>query len=158
MKNNRKKNALSGKSREQLKMENELLKLKLMAENGANVHISDSTPPEVEHAFLNMIMTIEKTQPRSTTVHSFIGSPLLPDLNLVKSDQHCADEVQKMLALLESNGIDVVFAESLPWKEMLRFLVMDLMQEEMDDIRIPNLRALFFYENFYPASSILTQN
>jgi len=147
------------KKDQQLKLENELLKIRLLAETGAVVHIDSDASPEMEHAFLQMVLSIESQNPlKKTTVHNFIGEPLLPVLEHLETEQDCAIEVEKLLQVLDLNSIDVVFPEYLSWKEMLRFLVQDLMPEQIDEIRIPQLRALFFYETFHPDSPLFLPN
>ncbi|GAB2662446.1 hypothetical protein GCM10027036_15350 [Flavihumibacter cheonanensis] len=147
------------KKDQQLKLENELLKIRLLAETGAVVHIDSDASPEMEHAFLQMVLTIESQYPlKKTTVHNFIGEPLLPVLEHLKTEQDCSLEVEKLLQVLDLNSIDVVFPEHLSWKEMLRFLVQDLMPEPIDDIRMPQLRALFFYDTFHPDSPVFLPN
>jgi hypothetical protein len=147
------------KKDQQLKLENELLKIRLLAETGAVVHIDSDASPEMEHAFLQMVLSIESQYPlKKTTVHNFIGEPLLPVLEHLETEQDCSIEVEKLLQVLDLNSIDVVFPEYLSWKEMLRFLVQDLMPEPIDEIRIPQLRALFFYDTFHPDSPLFLPN
>ena len=147
------------KKDQQLKLENELLKIRLLAETGAVVHIDSDASPEMEHAFLQMVLSIESSYPlKKTTVHSFIGKPELPAIDQFITEQDCAVEVEKLLQVLDMNSIDVVFREDLSWREMLRFLVQDLMPEPIDDIRMPQLRALFFYETFHPDSPLFLPN
>lgn len=147
------------KKDQHLQLENELLKLRLLAETGAVVHIDRDASPEMEHAFLQMVLSIESRSPQKMiSVHSFIGEPELPALEHFKTEQDCAAAVEKLLQLLDQHSIDIVFREDLTWKEMLRFLISDLMPEPIDDIRLPQLRAVFFYDTFHPDSGLFMPN
>ena len=147
------------KKDQELKLENELLKLRLLAETGAVVHIDTDASPEMEHAFLQLVLSIEAMYPlEKTTVYQFIGKPELPPLDTLTTETGCAEQVEKLLQLLDQNAIDIVFREDTSWREMLRFLVEDLMPEPIDRIRLPQLRALFFYDSFYPDNRLFQPN
>ncbi|WP_290793035.1 hypothetical protein [Flavihumibacter sp. UBA7668] len=139
---------------EQLKIENELMRIRLQAEKGAEVHISAEASPEMEHAFLKMVMAIEGiTHSEKVAIHRFIGEPPLPDLTIIRTEEECSKLADLLLKILNGNGLEIIFQEELSGKEMLRFLVEDLMPSEIEDIRFPNLRSLFFYESYYPLAS-----
>jgi hypothetical protein len=136
---------------EQLRIENELMRIRLQAEKGAEVHISAGASLEMEHAFLKMVMAIEgMIHSEKITIHRFIGEPPLPDLTETRTDNECSKQIDILLKKLIDNGIEIIFRGELSGKEMLRFLVEDLMFSEIEDIRLPNVRSLFFYESYYP--------
>lgn len=143
---------LSDDSLKQIQVENELMKVRLQTEMGAVVYITGSPSPQMEHAFLKMILAIEGvTAVKYVSIHELIGKPVLPTLTGDLTEAFCEKEVLRLLDELDKFRIDVVFREDLSWREMLRFLVIDLMPEEVDDYIVPTIRSLFFYESFYPS-------
>ncbi|WP_290707828.1 hypothetical protein [Flavihumibacter sp. CACIAM 22H1] len=138
----------------QLRIENELMRIRLQVEHGAQVYIATDLSPEMENLFLKMVLSVEgKSGAGSTVVHQYIGRPKLPDLSLARSEKQVVQEAERLLAILDENSIDVVFREDLSWTEMLRFLVEDLMPAEIDNCRAPELRSMFFYDSYYPPAS-----
>src|ERR1700741_2856371 len=65
------------KSEEELGTENELLKLKMMAEFGGDFMGGEDLPADVENQFLKQVMSFHKMHEQSkvTTVYKFIGEP-----------------------------------------------------------------------------------
>ena len=51
---------LSNDPEENLRMENELLRLKIQAEHGGQSHTSGELPPEIENMFLKNVMAFEQ--------------------------------------------------------------------------------------------------
>ena len=80
------------KSTEELGTENELMKLKMMAEFGGNFVGSDDIPADVENQFLKQIISFHKQHESSglTTVYKFIGEPEYNHVNDM-SDKELAE-------------------------------------------------------------------
>jgi hypothetical protein len=124
----------------------------LEQEFGCTFHSGNSTvPPEVEWDWLHCVEEFERQHRlcRQTTVRRFIGEPLLPaPENLMP--QQLAGELERLLDLLAANTVIVHFPGGLGEREMYRFLVGELLEEMMDDIRIPGMTHNFLYEDFHP--------
>lgn len=135
----------------QIQIENELMKMQLQAELGATVHVSGNLAPETEHAFLKMVFAMEGIgRNQCQTVYELIGKPQLPVPDDLPTETDCEREVLRLLDELDKHQVDVMFREDLSWREMLSFLVNDLMQHTIDRCSLPNMRSLFFYDSFYP--------
>ena len=112
---------------------------------------NSSIPPELEWDWLHYIEEFERQfrQNRETTVRRFVGNPAVRPLSEL-SDGQIAGELARLLDLLAGNSIIVHFTGPLSAGEMYRFVAEELLDEEMDDIRIPGMTHNFLYEDFHP--------
>lgn len=113
-----------------------------------------SLPFEVEREWLHTIQEFERQHRncRQTTVRRFIGEPrLLPPEQL--HPEQLPGELERLLDLLASNAVIVHFPGGLGRREMYRFLVTELLEETMDDIRIPGMTHNFLYDDFHPGGA-----
>jgi hypothetical protein len=138
---------------EQLRFENELLKLKLQAEYGAifpEDHIS-ALPPEIEHEFLKNILSDQHpdSKPVSFRVYDFIGKPDYQHWELLSPDL-IAGENNKLLQLLEKHAIHITFNFEVSEEEKYRFITEDIFDEEILYYYLPGWYYEFIYEEFYP--------
>jgi len=108
-------------------------------------------PPEVEWDWLNYIQEFERQYRRNqqTTVKQFVGNPPIhPPESLDPS--RVGPELERLLGLLAQHSVIIHWTRPLPPLEMYRFLVEELLMEEMDDIRIPGMTHNFIYDEFHP--------
>ena len=114
---------------------------------GARCSFDDAdVPPEIIGEWLDYIEEFETRYQGAgrTTVRAFIGSPLFPPLDsLPPSD--LTGELFRLLALLSSNAIEVHFEKPLTAGDQYRFLTEELLEQEIDDIRIPGMTHNFLY-------------
>ena len=137
---------------EQLRIENELLKLKLQAELGAQFGGNMSNiPPQVEQDFLQQIIAFQEYQKNAPMVifREYLESPELPlSDKLSKEDLETAwDGIEYLLA---EHYMQVRFPEEgLPLAEKYDFVVRDLFPLS---IMQPGRESgwIFDYEEFYP--------
>jgi len=125
----------------------------LACEFGCTFHTGNSTlPPEVEWDWLHYVEEFERLHRvcRQTTVRRFIGDPAIPSPESLRPEQ-LPGALERLLDLLAANAVVVHFQTGLGEEEMYRFLVSELLEETMDDIRIPGMTHNFLYEDFHPS-------
>jgi len=139
------------KSAEELGTENELLKLKMIAEFGGDFVGGEQLPPEIENQFLKQVMSFHRQHDASklTTVYKFIGEPEYNHVNDL-SDKEVAKELKQLLKLMNKNQVSLsALPEVLP-RELYRFITQELFKMEMEDVRVRGWVNQFIYEEFYP--------
>jgi len=138
---------------EELKAENEFLKMKLMLEHGADFHVAADSPPEIENDFLKCVMAIESSfaKPVYTTVYKKIGSPThFKPVSLIQ-DADIEKEYEDLLDYMNSKGVDLTCCSpNISMRELYRFATEELFEEQMDDIDFPGVVSTFIYDEFYP--------
>lgn len=144
-------------AQEQLKAENEFLKMKLMLENGAIFRAvggeGDDLPPEIENEFLNNILEFEKQWENTGYIKVFdkLGAPMhflphnfIPDDEIGKAWEELSDYL-----LQKGITLDACSPRVTP-RELYRFTMEELFDVEMEDISIPGLLHGFIYDEFHP--------
>ena len=118
------------KSDIELTTENELLKLKMMAEFGGDFAGSEHLPPEVEHIFLKQISRFHQLHEKASMVkiYDFIGAPLYDHVHDL-SDREVKKELKKLLSLLRKKGIVVETLSGVGDKEMYRFVTEEIFRQ-----------------------------
>lgn len=141
---------------ENLKNENEFLKMKLMLEHDAKFQTSQSDniiPAETDNEFLNYIMAYEKQAAERKTIKVFerIERPdHFKPINEIPDDE--IDEAWCELgSYLNKYNIDLaVCSPNVNTRELYRFATEELFEYEMNDIFIPGGMTCFTYDEFYP--------
>ncbi|MEI9806727.1 MAG: hypothetical protein WDO16_01940 [Bacteroidota bacterium] len=138
------------------------LKMKLMLERGASFggNENNELPPEIENQFLNNVMAFEdhfqdykmiKVFDKIGRPHHFKPASEIPD-----------DEIKKawseLQAHLNEHSIDLdVCSPNIPVRELYRFAVEELFEQEMDDMDMPGWTTHFIYDEFHPDRYMTTQ-
>lgn len=143
-------------NREQLREENEFLKMKMMLERGAQFGHGpghEELPPELENAFLKQIEEIENVfeNGQMITVFEKIGSPnhFKPPAEI--PDDEIRQQREELFEYMLGFGIEVDWeCESISERELYRFAFEDLFPFEMEDWSHPKVICTFMYEMFYP--------
>lgn len=149
MKNN------SGKSHsdEELRIENEIKKLKLSAFHDATFSENPDAelPPEIEHEWLNYIEEFENQFQNCSRVSVFerLGKPSFPSHKTLTGEQ-IEEQLDHLLKHMAENGIYLDTLCEVSHTEIYRFITEELFEEEIDDIRIEGMMSTFIYEEFYP--------
>jgi hypothetical protein len=140
---------------EQLKAENEFLKMKLMLENGAKFEMSgeNELPAEIENEFLSNIAAFEKqfTEHKIIKVFDKIGRPQhfkpvadIPDHEMDKA-------WGELCSYLNEYNINLsVCSPNISIKELYRFATEELFEHETDDMNLPGWTTNFIYDEFHP--------
>ena len=161
------KENISWSDEEELRAENDFLKMKLMLENGAEFHGSPGSlmPPEIENRFLRNIAAFEEhwAQQKMITVFEKIGAPKhFEPVNLISEDE-IEDRWRNLWEYLHEKGIHVEHCSPrVTARELYRFTTEELFQQEIEDIAVPGLMRGFIYDEFHPDPSfdlcILVEN
>ena len=141
---------------ENLKNENEFLKIKLMLEHDAKFETSQPNidlPDETENEFLNYIMAYEKQAAERKTIKVFdrIEKPHhFKPVNKIADDE-IDGAWHELGSYLNKYNIDLaVCSPSINTRELYRFATEELFDYEMNDIFIPGGMTCFTYDEFYP--------
>ncbi len=134
-----------------LRMENEILKLKLQAEHGASIFSHEDLPPEIEAMFLRQVKQFETSRQNvaQVSIHQLIGSPELKS-PLAMDDAELLRCTEILLGKLSCKNIRVEKPLSVDDISFYRFLTEELMQEETDDIQLPGMVRCYDYHMFHP--------
>lgn len=137
---------------ENLRIENDLLKLKLQAERGASFLETDTEiPPEIEAQFLRHVQAFEEACERCTehTVRAALDYPVFPPaaaLDPAVIEQRC----HELISELQEKGIQLDFLGSYPPEVIYDFLTTEFMDVNVMRISVPGFRQCFIYEEFHP--------
>jgi hypothetical protein len=147
------------KSDTDLTTENELLKLKMMAEFGGDFSGSENLPPEVEHLFLKQINKFHQLHDKAgmIKIYDYIGAPLYNHVHDL-SDKEIKQQLKKLLKLLAKKGIVVETLSGVNDKEMYRFVTEEIFKQEIQDIKMPNWTIHMLYEEFHPSDEFDIKN
>lgn len=139
------------KSPEEIATENELLKLKMMAEFGGNFTSIDEVPPEIEQQFLKQIISFHKKheQSKMITVYNYIGRPAYNHANDL-NDKEVIRDLNKLLKLMSRKGVMLSVLSETPKREVYRFVTEELFKIEVEDIKLKGWVNQFIYEEFHP--------
>jgi hypothetical protein len=137
-------------STEELRLENDILKLKMMAEMGAvfcgsNEHV----PPEIERQFLENVIAIERETPELISLYEQIGKPSFfgeRDLD----DESVDHELERLNRIMENNGIELTVLARYDHRTLYKFITEELFKHQTHRLNIPGMRQVFVYEEFHP--------
>lgn len=140
-------------SMEQLKFENELEKIKLQLEHGAEFidMTENSIPAEIESKFLKHVKQFEESHKKCKRVqiYDLIGRPDFKRPGDV-TEQNVADELGHIREILIDSHVVIDTICDVDDLILYQFIVEELFFEEVDDIRIEGMFHWFIYEEFHP--------
>ena len=140
---------------ENLKAENDFLKMKMMLEHGAKFGGSENNelPAEIENVFLNNVMAFEKQFEERKTVRVFdkIGRPKYFKPVSEIRDKEIDKAWNELSNYLNKYSIDLdVCSPNITARELYRFTTEELFEYEMDDMNLPGFTTNFIYDEFHP--------
>lgn len=143
-------------SDDELRAENEILKMKLMLEHGAQFGFGEKShpmPPEMENQFLRYVEAFEKAMndPTMITVHEKIGSPqhFKPVADIAEEDFEVAWE--ELHDYIQQHGVNLgACSPRVTAKEFYRFTVEELFQCPIEKFELPGTMTEFIYDLAYP--------
>lgn len=146
---------LNLKEEENLKAENQFLKLKLMLEQGAEFgSMQDANlPADIQNQFLKNIIEFEKQFEERKRIKVFdkIGKPNhFKPVNEIPDDkiENAWSELDKYL---NKYHIDLaVCSPNISARELYRFTIEELFNYEMDDMNLQGMTSCFTYDEFHP--------
>src|SRR5688500_12213421 len=112
---------------------------------------SEQDPPETYNTWEEYIDDFDRQLDEATqvTVRKRIGNPNLRSADDIPNAQ-LEEELDRLLELLYANNIVIDFIHDIGDREAYRFITEELLDETMDDIRIPDMYSHFIYEEFHP--------
>lgn len=136
---------------EKLRMENEIEKLKLSALHGAEFFSNSELPPEIENEWLKYISAFEEQagNVKQITVAEHLGNPEFPSIHEL-SENEVVEMLNKVQHLMAENDLYLDCIVEMPEAEIYRFIIEELFQHEIDDLKIEGLQTCFIYEEFHP--------
>ena len=144
----------SDEQQENLRIENEILKIKLRAQFGDafEMEINEGMPPEIENQFLKSMMAFEEEHASTeyTTVYERIRRPAWKPLaDMSRPELKIA--LQGLLQLLEKHDIDLDIADGpYPDELIYQFITEELFAIKVEKKPIAGLNTHFIYEEFHP--------
>jgi len=139
---------------ENLRIENELLKIKLKAQFGEafQMGMGEEIPPEIENQFLKNVLAFEQahTNTEYTTVYERIGKPAYRPANeLTKEEMEAASQL--LLTLMEEQQINLDFCDG-PYDDEIvyRFITEEFFKQEVEKAPVDGMNSCFIYEDFHP--------
>ena len=136
---------------ENLRLQNDFLKMKMMAESGAWFGGEGGLPPEIENQFLKNVMEFEKVNAdaKSRTIYDLLDKPKFEDEKNL-NDEKFESEYSKLNSLLEEHGIDVGFNRERDDRFKYNFITKELFEHETTFMPVKGMITGFLYEEFHP--------
>ena len=143
---------------ENLKMENEFLKIKLQAQYGDGFFMQGdkALPPDIENQFLKNMMAFEDNAKNAeyTTVYEKIGSPVFKKLEVLKNEE-VAGALENITVAMEEHGISLDICDGpYPDKVIYKFITEELFAHEIEKDAMFGGGWHFIYEEFYPNDKV----
>ncbi len=138
-------------SEDELKAENELLKLKLELEHGMKGLQSEGLSPAMENQWLNQIYNFEKMYKETPRVklYDFIGRPdFVPIQSLPENE--IAAALEELENVMQAKGVQLDCLCEYPTSTIYQFITEELFEHEMDGICMEGMVTHFTYEEFHP--------
>ena len=138
---------------ENLRLENEFLKMKMMAESGGifGGNSDGGISPEIENQWLKNVMEFEKAYANTKPQKMFdlLGKPFFEDEKNL-GDNSFSDEFIRLNKLLDDNNINVDFLAPQPDRVKYHFITGELFEQEIDFVPVNGMTTNFIYEEFHP--------
>lgn len=142
---------LSNDPEENMRMENGLLQLKLKAELGAETHLSGNIPVWIENEFMKNVLAFEHnySAAKNFKVSELLGNPQFKQA-IELDDQAITEALQDLIALMNKKQMAIDFIGTYEDRTKYKFIVEELLNEEITDAGIPGMIMHFIYEEFHP--------
>ena len=152
-------NSLNNDHDESLRMENELLRLKIQAEVGGCSHSVTNINPELENVFLNQVLTFEHSCANTKWIKIFdlLGKPDFKRADELNDDL-MDSSLQEMIVLLSETNIEIDFSGTYDSRTKYIFITEELFNHEANDLQIPGMVTHFCYEEFHPNHKLDIEN
>jgi len=141
----------SNDPKENLRIENEILRIKIKTELGGDYESDENLPPELENEFLKNILAFEHryAKIKMVKIADLLGNPVV--VKAAKLDDAAMMEAYKALeALLARKNIVVEFTRPRDERFKYRFITEELFEHETDDMEVEGVTKYFNYEEFHP--------
>ena len=141
---------------ENLRIENEILKLKMQAERnvlfGGN---GEELSPELEAAFLKNVQLFEDSFDKATpvTIYECMGNPAFKKIDELKPGE-VKEELEKILEMLHEKNIILEVQGQYELSVIYTFITEELVQKQIREVNFPGHLHIFLYEDFHPNPAI----
>lgn len=134
-----------------LRAENNLLKLKLTLEYGMQMEETSKLSPGVENQWLKSVYAFEKQfkDAKKIKVYEYIGRPAFRKWDALAASE-TAKELHRLRTIMAENEVELGCICKYDDATIYRFITEELFEHEMDDMRIPGMTCHFTYEEFHP--------
>ena len=135
--------------KENLRMENELLKLKLQAQFGAKLGAGETLPPEIENEFLKNVFAFEQNlgDYKPIKVVDHLEKPDFPKATNLDDDS-LKREYNRLMELMEKKSIAIDFIRPREERFKYQFITEELFAHETGN-SMPGMTTHFIYEEFH---------
>lgn len=147
---------LSDDAQENMRIENDILKLKMKAQFGEAFQMgpdNNDLPPEIENEFLKNVLAYENAHQHVEykKVYELLGKPEYKKANEL-SDEEISEELSRIQKILEQNNMALDVLAEYDDKTIYTFITEELFEHETDNIGgpIPCMVTHFIYEEFHP--------
>lgn len=136
---------------ENLRAENNLLKLKLGLEHGIQMEDGNGLGPELENQWLKHVHAFEQQykNARPIRLYDYLDRPEFKKWDALDPEQ-TAQELKRLLAVMRRKNVELDCICTYDDALIYRFITEELFAHEMDDMRIPGMICHFTYEEFHP--------
>jgi hypothetical protein len=138
---------------ENLRLENDFLKMKMMAESGGIFGSASDTglSPEIENQFLKNVIEFEKAYANAKTqkIVDLLGKPSF-EIEKELDEKKFKTEFIRLKKLLKDHNINVDFISPQPDRVKYHFITRELFDHETDFIPVNGMTTNFIYEEFHP--------
>lgn len=136
---------------ENLRIENEILKLKLQAETGGFFGSSKNLPTDIEQSFLQNVQQFEDAwkDAKPVKVYELLGNPAYKKESEL-SGTEIETGLKKLFDLLENNNMSLAVSGEYEPRIIYKFITEELFEHETDDMQLPGMTKNFIYEEFHP--------
>jgi hypothetical protein len=148
---------LNEEEREKLRLENEILKLKMQAQFGAEFGGSNNEEftPEMEHTFLKNVLAFEEQYQnrKMIKVYDLVGQPSFKSVALLNGEE-LKVELERLLLHMREKKVNLDVLGIYPDEVVYRFITEELFEHETDDMQAVGITQNFIYEEFHPNHKI----
>lgn len=136
---------------ENFRLQNDFLKLKMMAQSGAIFGGDGNFPPEIENEFLKNVLEFESMNavPDMQTIQKILGNPVF-ETQENYDDEMLDQEYKRLTKLLEDHYIMVDFIAPRTNRFKYDFITKELFSHETFFVPVKGMITNFLYEEFHP--------
>ena len=135
-----------------IRIGNEIRKLKLMAERGARFgEGNDGIPAEIEEEFLKNVEAFEAAfdKAKPITIYECIEQPTYKQIDELKEEE-VEPELRRLMTLLHSKNILLHVMGKYDLSVIYKFITEELFREEIKPVDHPGYLHNYIYEEFHP--------
>jgi hypothetical protein len=137
--------------KENLRIENEILRIKVKTELGGDYESDENLPPELENEFLKNILAFEHryAKIKMVKIADLLGNPVVEKAAKM-NDAAVIKAYNDLEELLAQKNIVVEFTMPRDERFKYRFITEELFDHETDDMEVEGMTKYFNYEEFHP--------